>query len=95
MKKNKKSTYDCEDKLNSFVECIIFIYFELSEVDNGISYFHKNYEEKNKEIKEYVLLNILEKFELDDAWIKEYEKHNSIDYREGLRYKYKELKKKK
>ena len=95
LNKNKKSTYDCEDKLNSFVECITYIYFELSEVDNGIGYFHKKYEENNKEIKEYVLLNMLEQFELDDAWINEYEKHNSIDYRESLKYKYKKMKKKK
>ena len=33
--------------------------------------------------------------ELDDAWIKEYEKYNSIDYRKSLRCKYKEMKKKK
>lgn len=31
---------------------------------------------------------------LDDDWIKEYEKYNSID-RKSLRYKYKEMKKKK
>ena len=40
-------------------------------------------------------VDILEMLELDDAWIKEYEKYNSIDYRKSLRYKYKEMKKKK
>ena len=36
-----------------------------------------------------------EMLELDYTWIKEYEKHNSIDYRESLRHKYKEMKKNK
>ena len=95
LEKNRKNTYDCEDHINNFVECVCYIYFELSEIDNGIRFFHKEYIEKNKEIKEYILLNMLDMFELDDEWIKEYEKHKNIDYRESLRGKYKELKSKK
>lgn len=82
-------------KENYFVECIVDLYFELCEVEKGIKYFHKQYKEKDKEVKEYILLKQLEEFELYKNWIVEYEKHlEKIDYRDSLKEEYKELKSK-
>ena len=61
---------------------------------NGISYFHKQYINRDKEIKEYILLEKLEEYGLYKEWILEYEKHlEKIDYRNELKEKYKEYKK--
>lgn len=94
VKNNYHRSFDITESINNFVECIIYIYFNLCEVDNAISYFQKNYIERHKEVKEYILLDRLERFNLDLEWIKEYESHNDINYRESLRDKYKELKRK-
>ena len=95
LKKDKKgsshSIYECEKSINYFVECITYIYFDLCEIDKGIAYFHKNYIESNKEVKEYIILDWLDFYELYDFWIKEYEKHVNVGYRESLKEKYKEL----
>lgn len=37
--------------INYFVECIVDIYFELCEIKEGISYFHKQYIKRDKELK--------------------------------------------
>lgn len=82
-----------KEKINYFVECIIDIYFDLQEINEGIKYFHKNYIEDDKEVKEYILLNYLDNLSLHEEWILEYEKNISkIDYRKSLKEKYKELK---
>lgn len=92
-KYQKNSNYENEEYVNYFVECIVDIYFRLCETDKGIRYFHKQYIEKTKEIKEYILLSKLEHFGLDEEWIEEYEKHlGKIGYRDELKEKYKELK---
>lgn len=95
LRKDKKSSsrqiFDCTESINYFVECITYIYFDLCEVDKGIAYFHKSYIESNKEIKEYKILDWLIFFELYDFWIKEYEKHVSVGYRESLKKQYKEF----
>jgi len=97
LKKDKRISshllYDKKEKINYFVECILDIYFDLSEVEEAIKYFHKNYLKDNKEVKEYILLEFLEDNELYKEWIIEYEKHvGKIDYRESLKNKYNELK---
>lgn len=98
LRKDKKCSYsriyDCEEIINYFVECITYIYFDLCEVDKGIAYFHKNYIKSDKEIKEYIILDWLNNFELYDFWIKEYEKHINVGYRESLTEQYEELMKK-
>lgn len=79
---------------NNLIECIIDIYFEICEIDKGISYFHKNYIEKDKEIIEYIILQKLEDFEFYKEWILEYEKNlGKISYRNSLKEKYEEYKK--
>ena len=96
IKNSKKDDYSLKEYHNYFVECIIDIYFNLCEVDDGIKYFHKNYIYRDKEIKEYILLELLDDFELYKDWIKEYESHiGKIDYRDSLKDRYKVLKKKK
>ena len=96
LKKAKKETFDCEESISYFVETIFYIYFDLCEYDNGIKYFHKNYvEERDDEIKEYVLLELIEFYDLPDVWIKEYESHPNIKYRDTLKEKYKKVKKNK
>ena len=93
-KYRQKDSYENKTYVNYFVECIIDIYIELCEVKNGISYFHKQYINRDKEIKEYILLEKLEEYGLYKEWILEYEKHlERIDYRNELKEKYKEYKK--
>ena len=93
-KYRQKDSYENKTYVNYFVECIIDIYIELCEVKNGISYFHKQYINRDKEIKEYILLEKLEEYGLYKEWILEYEKHlEKIDYRNELKEKYKEYKK--
>lgn len=91
LKKERKDTYNAEVYNNYFVECVVDIYFKLKEIDSGIEYFHKNYIKSDKEVKEYIVLNLIEEYDFYEEWVKEYEKHD-IDYRDSLRKRYKELK---
>ena len=50
-KYRQKDSYENETYANYFVECIVDIYIELCEVKNGISYFHKQYINRDKEIR--------------------------------------------
>lgn len=94
-KNDSRRDYYTTEKINNFTECILFIYINLHEFSNGSSYFWKNYKKRDKEIKAYVLLDRLEMFDLDKEWIKEYESHNDINYRDSLKDRYKKLKSKK
>lgn len=90
---NSNIRFYLEQDINHYVECIVEIYFSLSEVDKGIKYFHKNYIESDKEIKEYILLNKLDDLNFIKDWLNEYEKNiNKINYRDSLRKRYDELK---
>lgn len=90
--KNSGKQFDLQELLNEYVECVTDIYFELEEIEKGIKFFHKNYIERSKEIKEYVLLNKLDVADLIDAWLKEYEQNmNKINFRESLKKRYEEL----
>lgn len=92
-KYNKKPDYDNEEYLNYFVKCVVYLYFNLYEVDKGIRYFQKQYTYKIKEVKEYILLEIIEEYGFYKEWINEYEKNlGKISYRDSLKEKYKELK---
>ena len=88
----KESNYENKEYLDYFVECIVHIYFELYEIQEGIKYFHKYYISIDKEIKEYILLEMLEEFGFYKEWILEYESNiGKIAYRDSLKEKYKEL----
>ena len=88
-KKIKDSTdlYYLNENINYMVYLITSIYFKLCETDKGIKFFHKNYNERDKEVKEYQLLNIIEEFEDYKTWVKEYES-KELDYRDSLKEKY-------
>lgn len=91
--KDNHIIYEIKEDINNFTECILEIYCLLNEIDTGIKYFHNNYIENNKEIKEYILLEKLEELNLFKAWITEYEKNmNSINYRDYLKDRYKKVK---
>lgn len=92
--KNGRIQFDLKEEINNYTICIANIYFILHEATKRIDYFHQNYIEEIKEIKEYILLKELEYFNLDDYWLKEYEsKKNTINFRDSLKEKYSSLKK--
>ena len=97
LKHDKKATYSKEyylkEDINFFTKTIVNIYLDLQEFDHAVSYFQKNYIERSIEIKEYVLLGMLENRDLIDEWIIEYEKHlGKIDYRDSLKENYNKFK---
>lgn len=93
IKTSKGSTYDKEEMVEGFIISIMDLYVSLNEIDTGIKYFKENYKYYNEEVKMYILLETLEKYELYSYWIKEYEE-NKVDYRRSLVEKYNELKNK-
>ncbi len=93
VKYSEKPNYDNEEYLNNFVKCVAYLYFNLYEVENGIKYFQKRYVYKIKEIKEYILLEMIEEYGFYNEWVNEYERHiGKIGYRDSLKEKYKVLK---
>lgn len=89
----KKLSYSEEEKINMYVTAIFDINILLGTIDKGIEFFHKNYIARDKEIREYVLLNRIAYFDLDEVWVAEYEKHlGKIDYRDSLKEDYKKYK---
>jgi hypothetical protein len=91
--KNSHEKFNLEEDINNFVECILEINLKLSNYESGIKYFHSNYIAKDIEIKEYILLGKLEKLDLQEEWLKEYESNiNKIEFRDSLNEKYYELK---
>ena len=94
--KDRYSTemYELEETLNDFVQCNLEIYCDINEIDKGIKYFKDNYISQDEEVKEYVLLEVLDNYSLIDEWVKEYEsKKSKIAFRKSLRKRYASLKK--
>lgn len=91
--KNSHEKYDITENINNYVECILEIYLTMNEYECAIAYFQKNYIKDNKEVKEYILLQKLEKLDLTKEWIKEYESNNNIKFRDSIIEKYTKLKK--
>ncbi len=90
----KNNSYENKERLNSFVRCILNIYIDLYEPQVGIKYFLKEYNERDLEVKEYYLLDVLEGAELYTEWVAEYEnKVKKVDFRESLKEKYNVIKK--
>lgn len=78
-----------KEDINDYVQCVLEINLLLGEYQEGIKYFQKNYFEEIKEIKEYVLLNVLESYDLKNEWIKEYEsKKDKIKFRDSINEQY-------
>lgn len=89
--KQRKETFYLQEEINDCTMCILDISILLGEIDKGIKYYHKYYDYSTAEVKEYVLLEELERYELYSEWIQEYERH-SLDYRDTLQEKYKKFK---
>ncbi len=91
--KYSSKKYDLEEIKNCFAKSSLEIYCDIGEAAKGIKYFDKYYTGIEKEVKEYILLEMLDKLSLKEEWIKEYEsKMNKIDFRESLRERYNSLK---
>lgn len=91
--KNSHEKFEITEDINNYVECILEIYLTMNEYECAITYFHKNYIEDDKEIKEYILLEKLEKLNLTKEWIKEYERNTNVKFRDSIIEKYAKLKK--
>ena len=90
--KNFNSQYFLKEKVKDYVECITEIYFTLSEIKEGISYFNKNYIESDNEVKAYVLLCKFEELDLLNDWLEYYEKNkDKIKFRDSIKEKYNKL----
>lgn len=93
IKISKDSTYEKEDMIDNFMICIMDLYFSLDKIDVGIKYFKENYIHYDEEVRMYIILEKLEKYELYTYWIKLYEE-NKVNYRRFLVEKYNEIKNK-
>ncbi len=90
--KNSHKLYCYESDSNFLTIMVLILYIVSKKEDKGISFYHKNYQERFSEVKEYILLEQLEEYQCYDAWIKEYES-KKINYRDSLKEKYKKFKK--
>lgn len=67
------SEYERQREMNDLVETVLRLRIELCDYESGIGYFKKNFQEQNKEILLFVLLEILKEFNQKDYWLNEYE----------------------
>lgn len=90
--KNKKLSYNAKynikELINQNVKLIVRLYIGLNEIEKAKKYFNDNFIYENIENKVYILLNILEEYNLIDEWITEYEKYPKIEYKKYLIEKY-------
>ena len=65
--KDRYSTemYELEEILNDFNQCNLEIYCDINEIDKGIKYFKDNYISQDEEVKEYVLLEVLDDYNVN------------------------------
>jgi len=93
-KVNFKYNWDKEHRKREYqnyaVELYLLISFRLYEYDEGINYFLMHYKEINNEVNLYCLLMLIDNHDLDDYWIREYEKalKRKIKPRENLMQMY-------
>lgn len=73
---------------------ILLISIDLAEPKEGVDYYFKNIESRDKEITLYCALRLIEVMSEDDLWIKVYEYGVSqkIEPRSGLQAQYEERK---
>lgn len=93
--KNKSyhEEFNIKTSINDYVICILKLYLKMVEEDKVIKYFHDNYIESIKEIKEYMLLDRIKSLNLKNVWLKEYEsKVGKIKFRDSIVEDYKKFK---
>lgn len=93
---NYKSTYRVVENINNLTKFGFLCYIRLSEVDEAVNYFYKNYRYDDKEVKWYMLLTMLCKLGYNEIYIREYERavNSKIKPRESLQKIYKLIKQK-
>ncbi len=89
-----REEYRRDENINHLVKLVLMLHVAQCDYDQGISYFKKNYREKNKEVALYVLLWYLYCWDLTDCWIREYEiaVKRKIEPRESLKKAYRYIK---
>ena len=79
---------------NYATEMVLLLQFGLHEYDEGIRFFWDNYDERDAEIKLYILLRFLDFHGLEEYWVREYERalKKGLKPRGYLQDKYAEMK---
>ena len=86
--------YNLNEKIYTYSYIVVILCASINNIKKGINIFKKYCREYNKEILEYVLLNILKYNKLYQEWIVEYEEVcNKIKLRDELKEDYIEIKK--
>ena len=90
----KNDTFRKEEKINESAELYLMLKIKLAEYDDGIGYFWQYYKNYRPEVTLYVLLLILAAHDLNDLWIREYEKavKKKIEPRKSLQAEYEKRK---
>lgn len=82
---NITTKYYIKENINYDAYTIFKLYLKQNQTDKAIIEFNKIYIEQDKEIKAYVLLNLLKDNKLYKEYVREYEKNiKKIDYRKSL-----------
>lgn len=91
---NSATKYYIKENINYNAYTIFKLYLKLNQTDKAIIEVNKIYIEQDKEIKAYVLLNLLKDNKLYKEYVREYEKNiKKIDYRKSLIEDYSLIKK--
>lgn len=98
-KMKEEKDYHIEFNLAEIIEnysyIVLILYASINNTKKGIDIFKKYNSKRDKEVLEFVLLDILKNNELYQEWIMEYEEVcNKIKLREQLKKDYIEIKKK-
>ena len=82
--------YRKNEHFNWAIEMYLILKFKLHEYDEGIKFFWNKYIEYKPEIKLYIMLQFLDRDDLNEYWIREYEKavNNKILPRDTLQIEY-------
>ena len=93
-KKRRSTDYSQNQKNNDLIEMVLIIQMELGEYEQAVGYFKSFYRVSNREVALYALLQWLQRYELKDLWLREYEAaaQQGVRLREELMNKYKWIK---
>ena len=90
----RHADYEHERIINELSELVMILYLVLQEFMEGVPFFYKTYQEKDKEIILFILLRTASMIEDNKIWKQVYEDgiKRGIEPRESLQEMYKELK---